>query len=436
MCAASLALSLVFSPFTAGAEEANATVEAQGATEPLPRNPTGGADAPAANDPDERRRLEEELARELATASPPPDAPIVPLAPGPKILPDISLIGTFAAAAFTEGPTLRFPAHEPVQNGPQLQEIELALQSNIDPFLRADIYFAISEGGLEVEEAYATTLSLPLNLQLRAGHFYAPFGRFNQTHFLEATPFVDMPLPNRRFFGGEQLRGTGAEGSVLLPLPFFLELRAAALTAGNEVSFGVPGDETENPTDLLGVARAMASFDLSDRLTLNAGASIANGPNATGGPLVTDANRTDVFGGDLYLRLRDRSSRAYTALQSEFLYRRATAPGGRVEQSGVYAWLVRRFDANWEAAVRGDFLPEGREVGHPELGGEIGTFLEPISQWRVGGAITWYATEFQRLRFQVNHDSGIRVEGVPAESGQEFFLQYQFVMGAHGAHPF
>ncbi|HWV37515.1 MAG TPA: hypothetical protein VN033_03455 [Vulgatibacter sp.] len=416
MLAASLLLSLALSPLAAGA------------------SPDARAAAPT--NEDERARLEAELTLELGAASPPPDAPVVPLPPGPKILPDISLVGTFAAAAFTREPTLRLAAHEPLHDGPQLQEIELALQSNVDPFLRADVYFAITEEGLEVEEAYATTLALPWNLQARAGHFYAPFGRFNQVHFLEMTPFVDMPLPNRRFFGGEQLRGTGAEASVLLPLPFFLELRAAAITAGNEVSFGVEGSEIERATDLLGVARAMASFELADRLTLNVGASVASGPNATSDPIDEGAHRTDVYGGDLYLRLRDRSSRAFTALQSEFMYRRASAPGGRVEQSGVYAWLVRRFDAHWEAAVRGDLLPDGSEAGRPELEEELGPFLEPISQWRVGGAISWYPTEFQRLRLQVNHDSGIRARGGHARSGQEFFLQYQFVIGAHGAHPF
>jgi len=411
--AASLSLLLILSPLLAMAEETR--------------------DAPPPEQADEKVRLEEELARELGTASPPPDAPIVPAATGPKLLPDISLIGTFAAAAFSDEPTLRFPAHEPLHDGPQLQEIELVFQSNIDPYLRADVFLAISAEGFEVEEAYASTLALPWNLQLRAGQFFAPVGRFNQMHFLEVSPFVDLPLPNRRFFGGEQLRGVGAEASAILPLPFYFELRAAALTPDNDVSFGVPGEAVRHAEDLLGVLRALSSFDLADRLTLNLGASFATGPNASGAPAIEDLHRTDVWGADLYLRLRDRSSRAYTALQSEFLYRRATAPGGTVEQSGVYAWLVRRFDEHWEAAVRGDILPSGRTIGTPALGEEIGPFLEPASQWRVGAAVSWYPTEFQRLRVQFNHDAGL---GDDADPVQEWFLQYQFTMGAHGAHPF
>ena len=395
------------------------------------------ADTPDAARAAERARLEAELAESLDLT--PPPLPSVGQAPsGAKFLPDISLVGTFAAAWFSDEPTLRFAAHEPLHRGPQLQEIEVALQSNIDPFVRADIFLAISLFGIEVEEAYATTLALPWNLQARGGLMYAPFGRFNQTHFLEVSPFADMPLPNRRFFGGEQLRGVGVEASWLVPLPFFAEVRAAALGADNELSFGIPATDIERVTDLLSVVRLLTSFDFSERLTLNLGASVANGPNATGGTLASDLNRTDVFGGDLYLKLRDPSSRAYTALQAEYLYRRATVPDGRLEQGGAYAWLVRRFDASWEAAIRGDLLglPDGTIHGSPSLEGGRAPFLEPASQYRVGAAVSFYPSEFQRIRVQANYDFGIETAGVNARGVQEYFLQYQLVMGAHGAHPF
>lgn len=378
-----------------------------------------------------QEELEAELERELGAA---PEAPL-PLpgaAPG-KLLPDISLVGTFAAAWFSDEPTLRLPAHEPTHDGFQLQEIELAFQSNIDPYLRADVFLAISLGGIEVEEAYVTTLDLPAGLQLRAGQLYAPFGRFNQLHFLEVTPFADMPLVNRRFFGGEQLRGVGAEASILLPLPFYLELRAASLTAGNEVSFGLPAVDIERVTDLLGVARLSTSFHLGERLTLLAGASVANGPNVSGGIEATDRNRTDVIGADLYLHLRDPASRAHTALQAEWAHRRATVPGGRVQQGGAYLWVVRRFDAHWEAAIRGDYLGlPASSFGHPEPEGEIAPFLEPTRQKRVGASVSFYPSEFQRIRLQANQDFGPQ----GSEGVQEVFLQYQFVMGAHGAHVF
>ncbi|WP_373044538.1 zinc-regulated TonB-dependent outer membrane receptor [Vulgatibacter sp.] len=387
----------------------------------------------------ERARLEAELASELAAPAPAAAAQTSGgLSPG-KLLPDISAIGTFVGSYFSDTPALRLPAHEPSHTGFELQEIELGFRSAIDPYFRADVFLSLSLFGIEVEEAYATTLALPWNLQLRGGAFYSPFGRFNQVHFLELTPFVDMPLPNRRFFGGEQLRGLGVEASVLLPLPFFLELRASVQDAGNELSFGVPSEEIEDLADLLYVGRALSSFDLAERITLNLGLSAANGPNAAGGFLVTDENRTDVFGADLYLRFRDRSSVAYTALQSEYLYRRATVPDGRLEQGGLYAWVVRRFDRHWEAAIRYDLLglPDGTAIDEPVVQSEeLGEFLAPATQERVGASLTYYPSEFSRLRLQANHDFGLVTPDGDSGPVTELFLQFQFVMGAHGAHAF
>lgn len=400
---------------------------------------------------DEEEDLEAELRRELGEEFFQPPTP--PIVRGPTtLLPEISLVGTMAAAWFTDEPSLRLEAHEPFHNGFQLQEIELGFRSNIDPFLRADVFLALGLSGIEVEQAYVTTLSFPANLQLRAGQFYSPFGRFNQLHYLEVTPFADMPLVNRRFFGGEQLRGMGVELSYLLPLPFFLELRAAVQTADNHVSFGVEAEEIQKARDLLGVARLATSVDLGDRLNLFGGISYANGPNASGGIRHTDEFRTQVYGADLQLRLRDPASRAYTALQAEWALRRATVPGGGYREGGAYLWLIRRFDAHWEAAIRGDWmgLPVGRTFGHPGThdehedalrqrlehdhghGHDFGVFLEPFRQRRLSASISYYPSEFQRIRIQANYDflPGTR-RGI-----QEYFLQYQFVIGSHGAHVF
>ena len=61
-----------------------------------------------------------------------------------------------------------------------------------------------AEFGVEVEEAYLTTLALPANLQVRASQFLTRFGRLNSTH-PHAWDFTDQPLVNGRFFGGERV---------------------------------------------------------------------------------------------------------------------------------------------------------------------------------------------------------------------------------------
>ena len=52
----------------------------------------------------------------------------------------------------------------------------------VDPYFRFDSNLVFSQFGVEIEEAYATTLDLPANLQVRAGQFLTRFGRINATH--------------------------------------------------------------------------------------------------------------------------------------------------------------------------------------------------------------------------------------------------------------
>lgn len=84
---------------------------------------------------------------------------------------------------------------------------------------RPDSTGGTDPGGVEIEEVYATTTSLPANLQLRAGQFLTRFGRFNPTH-PHTWDFVDQPLIIGNFFGPDGNRGVGAELSYLMSLPF------------------------------------------------------------------------------------------------------------------------------------------------------------------------------------------------------------------------
>ena len=105
-----------------------------------------------------------------------------------------------------------------------LQEIELAAQSAIDPYFEGAIFLTIPNlDGLEVEEAYLVTTSLPFNLQIKAGTFRSQFGRNNGQH-LHVQFFTRRPLMTALLFGEDGLRGPGAQASVLLPLPWFATL--------------------------------------------------------------------------------------------------------------------------------------------------------------------------------------------------------------------
>ena len=103
---------------------------------------------------------------------------------------DISLVSTFAAGGSTANDIdggLELGGHDPKQNGFTVQGVELNLQGAVDPYFRgnANIAFQIDQNGetsTEVEEAWMETLSMPLNLQTRAGQYLTSFGRINTQH--------------------------------------------------------------------------------------------------------------------------------------------------------------------------------------------------------------------------------------------------------------
>lgn len=354
---------------------------------------------------------------------------------------DISGVWTQSFNYFSETPTFRLDAHEPHSTRDgfsiQLQELELALQAFVDPHVRADIFFAFSRTGVEIEEGYLTTLNLPAGLQFKVGQFYAPFGRFNTLHFLETTPFADLPLVNRRFFSGEQLRGLGVQGSILLPLPWYTEITGAFQTADNEASFGVPADETSGLDDFVTTVHLKQYWDLTNSLYFQLGGSFAQGPNDSGGPANRKYNRSFLWGADLYLKWREPSSSRYLAFQSEYIARLAELPGGRLSEGGIYSWLEARLHRHWGAAVRFDYqgLPSDLKGPNPPV--FVNTTLAPFHigtrQWRIGASGSWYLSEFFRLRLQYNYDK-VRIAG--AKGVHEVFGQFQFGIGAHGAHPF
>ncbi len=120
----------------------------------------------------------------------------------------------------------------------EMREAELNIYSNIDPFVRA---FALISGSDEVsiEEAYFLTSSLPYDLQVRGGKFFANLGRLNKIHTHDL-PFIDQPLTMQNFLGNPeteedeevflnyepQYKGGGAEVLWLVPTKTYWKLSA------------------------------------------------------------------------------------------------------------------------------------------------------------------------------------------------------------------
>ncbi|NVJ20147.1 zinc-regulated TonB-dependent outer membrane receptor [Myxococcus sp. AM011] len=344
---------------------------------------------------------------------------------------DMSFILDIAAAAFTSKEPLQGGAHDPTRNGFNLQQLELSIGSVVDPYFRFDANIVYSQFGVEIEEAYGTTLALPGSLQARAGQFLTRFGRLNATH-PHAWDFVDQPFAMSRVFGAEGNRGLGVELSWLTPLPWYVELTGSLTDATGEATarsfLGASNDRVLSPLDLQATGILKQFFPLSDDLSLMWGLSAATGPNPTG-----YRNRTDVFGTDVYLRYRPitEASNTLVTLQVEALYRRRQVPDDVLTDINTYAQLAWRFSQRWAAAAR-------YELGTPAKGegGEVA--LDPLDpEWtknrdRISANLTFWPTEFSRLRVQAARDRARWRD----EADYSVFLALELVTGAHGAHAF
>lgn len=370
-------------------------------------------------------------AQASAPAASPPPAPAVRSSGGVQSLnPDISLIGDFALAAFSDDHNYQTGGHDPSETGFNLQALELSLSGAVDPYFRFDSHLAFGPEGLELEEAYATTLDLPAQLQLRAGQFLTRFGRLNPTH-PHAWDFVDQPFALGRVFGGEGNRALGTELSWLTPLPWYVELVGSVTRADGEGSnrsfFGAENPGVHSVRDLLYVGAIKQFFPLSEDWSLAWGMSVARGPNATG-----PRHGSYVYGSDVYLKYRPitRQSQTQITLQSEWLLRERELGDATLYDFGSYTQLVYRF-ARYSAGLRYEYGTPSRDRS-----GDVHVdSLDPTwtsMRTRESLALTYYPTEFSRLRLQGSRDSGLGFND-PIWAA---FLAAEFVIGAHGAHAF
>lgn len=393
-------------------------------------DPTPTSVEPPALSEEDRRLLEESLGKDSAAT------PAVPEAPDPvtgrgiaqRLLqgmnPDMSLIFDGALAAFSSENNLQSGGHDPRKSGFNLQQLEMHLSSTVDPYLHFEANIVFAQFGVEVEEAYAETLQLPYGLQTKAGQFLTSMGRLNPTH-PHSWSFVDQPLFHGKLFGSEGSRGLGTEVSWLVPVPWYVQLKASLHNADGDCCarsfFGSSQLPVRRPQDLLATVRAEQFFPLDDDWSAYWGLSTQLGPNASGAD-----NRTDIHATDLYVRWRPASDplRRFVALQVEALSRARQLPGVLLRDHGGYAHLVWHFDLRWETGVRTEY-GTGRtgDPTDPDWTGD---------RWRHSAQVTFYPSHFSRIRLQGSMDNPAwRSEPVFAA-----FLALETLVGEHGAHKF
>lgn len=356
--------------------------------------------------------------------------------------------GGWSSAESQELLVLQGGAHDPRQRGFTVQNLELSFMGAVDPFLNGEIHliFQIDEAGeslIEVEEAFVTSRALPAGLQAKAGTFFTEFGRLNPQH-PHSWSFVDQPIINSRMFGGDGLRGAGARLAWLSPLPWYSEIFLGLQNAKGETAFsflssaeavgigGYPPVEREvsSLSDLLRSSRWLNSVSLGRETTMNLGASALWGPNSTG-----DEGATSIYGLDLYLkwkRLANDQGWPFVALQAEAMsrnYQVAANPAeklsaGSLEDRGWYAQLLWGFRRGWVAAGRHEQATSSDTANEDPLRDQ---------RTRLAGNVSYYPSEFSKLRLQINLDRAAHLENAWQWG---VWLQFAFLLGQHGGHKF
>ncbi len=330
-----------------------------------------------------------------------------------------------------------------------LRAAELNLEAAIDPFLKGWAVITASNQGINMEEAAFQTQKLPASLQVTAGRFFAPFGRFSQWHDHEL-PMVDRPTSINTYVGGEA-QADGFMLRYLVPTPFFLE--AMAVTSNK---LGTDNNRVDNLTAMpldrwTHLGRLHASTELSDNIGMDLGTSIAwtpkNSAVVSGGAPYAATSPQDSFrtlsGVDLTLRYQPSAGGLYKGIiwgtevmqNNERGYDVYTAaPTGRVHTYAGYT--------NIESKL-------GRQL-------RVGSFVDvtqlPSMQESrryvsksYAGYVTWEFTEFDRLRLEyerVTSTYGGTLGGLPGTDfgandlqsmrpGHIFMLQWTIVFGYH-----
>ncbi len=311
-------------------------------------------------------------------------------------------------------------------NGVSLQEAEIQVTSDVDPYWRLVGTFSLhsevsidttttpptrsSQWVFEPEEAFAESLDLPI-VNLRVGKFKAAVGKHNQLH-THAFPFIDAPLQNSVLLGDEGLNDVGASVAVLAPVPWFSELSLQALSGQGE---GLDYFQARSANAPVYVARFRNLWDLNDDLTAEIGLSAATGENAF-------ARTTNVFEGDLTFKWRKNAAKALI-WSTELLRRNLNASTDEVGQ-GFASWVQWQLAQRWWLQARAERLTfENQDP--------TANAAPSASQTKQSLLAGYIPTEFSGVRLQYDH---LTDGAVPEE--HKISLQLNFSIGAHPAHAY
>lgn len=309
--------------------------------------------------------------------------------------------------------------------GFSLQETELQLAANVDPYIRASALLSIhpaespeastqttgpvrpEEKGsvIEPEEVYLETIAIPY-VTFKAGRFHTALGRHNLLH-THSYPFIDSPLINQRLLGADGLTETGLSAAVLVPAPWYLEATVQAVQGDSTALFA-----SESASDLASIYHVKNLFEIADSTTLDFGLSGASGKNFYN-------KRSTVEGADFTFKWRPVQGGKYTSVIFAGEYLQGSVRG-REEDSklrGFASWLQYQCAERWWVQARTE------EAGSPAD--------SSAKQHKQSALVSFFPSEFSGVRLQYD-----RTTGGGKDPLDTVLVQGNLVIGAHPAHSY
>jgi hypothetical protein len=332
--------------------------------------------------------------------------------------PDISVIGDFIGGA----------GHNPLNPTPafQMHESEVGLQAIVDPYARADFFISFGETGVNVEEGFITFTALPAGFVARAGKMRAAFGKVNTLHN-HVLPWVDRPLVSQNLVGGEDgINDAGLSFEHIIPAPgkWFLDFTGQTFRGDSADVY-----TASNKNDLSVVGHLRGYKDLTDNSNIDLGVSYSRGHNLFGTDFITH-----LYGVDATYHWKPLQRSIYKSFiaRSEFIWRQQNQPlllpcqtiacppntaAGFQRAFGFYTSGDFQFARRWFVGGRVDKSDRAFNSHLDDKGGSL--------------VLTYWPSEFAQIRGQYRFT---RYAG--KFDAHEAFIQLQFALGAHGAHPF
>jgi hypothetical protein len=331
--------------------------------------------------------------------------------------PDMAVIGDFLGAV---GHPNADPSNR-ISPLPSLQmhESEASFQAVVDPYARADFFISFGEQGVDLEEGYLTFTSLPGGLLTKVGKMRAAFGKVNTLHN-HVLSWTDRPLVTNNLVGGEDgISDAGISVAKLIPNPWLFLEATGQVFRGDSGSDESPLFHATERTHVSYVGHLRGYQDLSESTNIDLGVSVSRGFNDAGLAADIDNLTTRLIGIDATLKWKPLQRAIYHSFvaRSEVIWSRREQLNGVQNANGFYVSGDYQLGRRWFAGIRFDESDRADNASLRDKGGSA--------------ILTYWPSEFSQVRGQYR-----RTHYASGTAADEFLFQFQFSIGAHGAHPF